>query len=78
MQKILIEQGIPEDSTRVLTFGKDVIFEILDSCDPGDMLLLLAGHAESVKVPGYIEEYRKALASRARSPDGKSGQPLTG
>ncbi len=66
MQSVLIEQGVSMDSTKVLTFGRDVIFEILDSCKPGDMLLFLAGHVESVTMPLYIEEYKKHLASGDR------------
>lgn len=64
MQKILIEEGVPGEATAVLTFGRDVIFEILDSCEPDDLLLLLAGHSESFKIPGYIQEYRERINDR--------------
>lgn len=57
MQKVLLEEGVPREATSVLTYGKDVIFKILDSCEPGDLLFLLAGHAEIKKVPAYIRAY---------------------
>jgi len=65
MQKILIEEGVPRQATAVLTFGRDVIFEILDSCEPDDLLLLLVGHSESRKIPGYIQEYRERINDRS-------------
>jgi UDP-N-acetylmuramyl tripeptide synthase len=61
IQQVLIEGGIPAEATKVLTFGQDVIFEILDSCGPGDLLILIAGHTETGKVPGYIEAYKSRL-----------------
>ena len=61
MQKILIEEGVPREATTVLTFGMDVTFRILDSCAPGDLLLMLVGHSESRKIPGYIQAYRERL-----------------
>ena len=64
MQRILIEEGVPGEATAVLTFGRDVIFEILDSCEPDDLLLLLAGHSESFKIPGYIQEYKERINDR--------------
>ena len=57
MQKVLLEEGVPREATSVLTYGKDVIFKILDSCEPGDLLFLLAGHSETKKVPAYIRAY---------------------
>lgn len=58
MQSVLLEAGVPKESTRVLTFGQDVVFEILDSCEPDDFLLFMVGHAESGKLPKYVENYR--------------------
>jgi len=64
MQQVLIDEGVPRHATRVLTFGREVMFEILDACEPGDLLLLLVGLHESRNVPGYIEEYwQKRLGS---------------
>jgi len=64
MQKILIEEGVPRQATTVLTFGRDVIFSIFDSCKPGDLLFLLVGHSETRKIPGYIREYQESLKQR--------------
>ena len=64
MQKILIEEGVPRQATTVLTFGRDVIFKIFDSCKPGDLLFLLVGHSETRKIPGYIQAYRERLNER--------------
>jgi hypothetical protein len=58
MQQVLIEEGVPRHATTVLTFGKEVVFEIFDACEPGDLLLFLVGNAEKGTVPGYIREYR--------------------
>ncbi len=58
MQQVLIEEGVSRDATTVLTFGKEVMFRILDACEPGDLLLLLLGHFETGKAPGYIQEYQ--------------------
>jgi cyanophycin synthetase len=76
MQKILIEAGVPESATTVVTFGRDVIFRIFDSCEPGDMLLLLAGHSETPKIPGYIREYRESIAAGRRSSAASSARKL--
>ena len=57
MQQVLIDAGVPESATTVVTYGRDVMFEIFDTCKPGDLLILLLGHFETGKVPGYIEEY---------------------
>jgi len=61
MQRILIEEGVPREATTVLTFGREVMFKIFDSCQPGDLLILLAGHSEARKIPAYINEYRKRI-----------------
>lgn len=59
IQQVLLEEGIPVEATKVLTFGKDVIFEILNSCRSGDLLIITAGHSETGKVPGYIAAYKE-------------------
>jgi len=57
MQQALIKEGVPEEHTAVLIFGRDVIYNILDACKPGDLLLILLGHVEMKTVPGYIKDY---------------------
>ena len=64
MQKVLVEAGVDKSATRVLTYGREVIFEILDFCEPGDLLLLLTGLNEGRKVPGYIGEYMELRDTR--------------
>lgn len=66
MQQVLIDEGVPREATRVLTFGREVMFEVFDACEPGDLLLLLVGLSESRKVPGYIQEYGKMQQTPAR------------
>jgi len=53
----LIASGIAEDQIAVLTSGKDVIFKIFDSCEEGDLLVMLMGHHEKEILPGFIREY---------------------
>ena len=57
MQQALIKEGVPVEHTTVLTFGRDAIYAILDTCKPGDLLLMLLGHVEMKTIPGYIKEY---------------------
>jgi UDP-N-acetylmuramyl tripeptide synthase len=64
MQDVLLEHGVPKDATSVVTYGRDVIFKILDSCEAGDLLILLLGHKEIKSVPGYIEHYRQRMTAR--------------
>jgi len=59
MQQVLIEEGVPQQATEVVTFGRDVVFSIFDACKPGDLLLFLVGHFEAKRLPGYIQEYRE-------------------
>jgi len=65
MQKDLIEEGVPREITKVLTFGKDVVFEIFNACEPGDLLLFLVGNVEKGTVPGYIQEYRDLMQAHS-------------
>lgn len=64
LQQGLIESGVAENQTTVLHHGKDVIFEILDACEPGDLLVMLMGHVEKELLPGYIREYAHILEGR--------------
>jgi len=61
LQQGLIEKGVDEDQTAVTTNGKDVIFKIFDSCQPGDLLTMLMGHVEKHHLPGYIKDYAELL-----------------
>lgn len=53
----LIEAGVPDYQTRVLGNGREAIINILDSCKPGDLLIILAGRVGIKTFPGYIREY---------------------
>lgn len=66
MQQVLIEEGVPRHATTVVTFGKEVVFSIFDACEPGDLLLFLAGHFESGSLPGYIQEYKEKRLGHGR------------
>ncbi len=57
VQQVLVEEGVPEEHTSVLSYGRDVIFQILDACQPGDLLMLLLGNVEKPKAPALIREY---------------------
>jgi cyanophycin synthetase len=57
IRRILIEEGVPAKNTAVVTYGREVIYQILDSCQPGDLLMLLLGHVEKENVPALIREY---------------------
>lgn len=61
----LIEQGVAENQIALKTFGKEVIFEIFDTCKPGDLLVMLMGHVEKHKLPAYIQEYADVMRRRA-------------
>lgn len=56
MQEALIEVGVNPEQTSVLTLGKNVIFEILDTCRPGDLLILVPAYCEMPEVADYIRE----------------------
>ena len=57
IRRVLIEEGVPAKNTAVVTYGREVIYQILDSCQPGDLLMLLLGHVEKETAPGLIREY---------------------
>jgi len=60
LRRILIEEGVPQEQTAVVTYGREVINGILDSCKPGDLLMLLLGHVEKESVPGFIRDYARS------------------
>jgi UDP-N-acetylmuramyl tripeptide synthase len=57
LQQGLIRAGVTESQTTLASNGKDVIFEIFDSCKTGDLLVMLMGHVEKHQLPTYIREY---------------------
>jgi cyanophycin synthetase len=57
LQQGLIEAGVAEQQTVLVTNGKEVIFEIFDACKAGDLLVMLMGHVEIHHLPAYIREY---------------------
>lgn len=59
MQKGLLEAGVAESQTALFIHGKEVIFEIFDACEPGDLLVMLLGRVEKHLLPGYIREYAR-------------------
>jgi len=61
LQQGLIEAGVAADRTVVTSNGKDVIFKIFDSCEAGDLLVMLLGHVEKHQLPAYIKEYAGKL-----------------
>ena len=62
LQQGLIESGVANNQIAVKNYGKDVIFEIFDFCEPGDLLVMLTGHVEKPLLPGYIREYAGNLS----------------
>ena len=60
MQQALIEAGIEPEKTTLLTYGKQVLFDILDTCAPGDLLVYLIGNAEKAVIRDYIDEFRES------------------
>ena len=65
----LIEAGVAENQTAIKTYGKDAIFEIFDTCGPGDLLVMTIGNLEQHELPVYIREYAKRLhQNMAKSP----------
>jgi len=57
LQQGLIEAGVAEHQTILVTYGKAVIFEIFDTCKAGDLLVMLMGHVEIHHLPVYIRGY---------------------
>jgi len=62
LQQGLMESGVASEQTAVRTFGREVIFEILDNCQPGDLLVMALGHVEKHQLAGFIDEYIEAGA----------------
>lgn len=59
LQQGLLEAGVDRDQTAIRVHGKEVIFEIFDSCEPGDLLIMLLGHIEKHELPEQIRDYAR-------------------
>ena len=57
LQEGLLKNGVAIEQTTIRTHGREVIFEIFDACEPGDLLMMLIGHVEMHQLPDYINEY---------------------
>lgn len=57
----LLSRGIPESKIAVRGYGEQVIREILESCQPGDLLVMVAGHVEMHELPDQIRAYANVL-----------------
>ena len=62
LEQELLESGIAKEQVVVVNYGKEVIFEIFDACEPGDLLVMLLGHVEKHQLGGYIIEYAEKHA----------------
>ena len=60
MQAALIEAGVKPENTSCMTYGKQVLFDILSQCAPGDLLIYLIGNQEKTVIRGYIDEFRQS------------------
>ena len=60
MQAALIDAGVKPENTSLMTYGKQVLFDILSQCAPGDLLVYLIGNQEKTVIRGYIDEFRRA------------------
>lgn len=63
LQQGLLECDVSKEQTAIRHHGKQVIFEIFDSCEPGDLLVVLTGEIEQHQLPVYITEYANKLAA---------------
>lgn len=59
MQSALVEAGVDPEATTVMSYGKEVLFDILSRCAPGDLLVYLIGNAEKAVIGSYVEEFRR-------------------
>jgi UDP-N-acetylmuramyl tripeptide synthase len=67
LQQGLLESGVNKELTATVVHGKQVIFEIFDSCAPGDLLVILVGQIEQNHLPGYVTEYAKKLIAMEKN-----------
>jgi UDP-N-acetylmuramyl tripeptide synthase len=58
----LLAAGVSENDTAIRNYGEEVIQEIFDSCQPGDLLVMLMGHVEKNKLPDQIRKYASQLS----------------
>lgn len=64
LQQGLLEGGVAAGQTALVGNGEEVIFGIFDSCQPGDLLVMLMGHVEKHLVAGYVEAYARRVRPR--------------
>ncbi len=64
LQQGLMDKGVAESQTAIMTHGRDEIFRIFDACRPGDLLTMLMGLVEKNQLPDYIREYADLLKQR--------------
>jgi len=57
----LLSAGVDAGSTAVRTYGEEVIFEIFDSCEAGDLLVMLMGHVEKSQLASHIRAYARRM-----------------
>lgn len=57
LQQELLECGVADEMIVRKTHGREVIFEILDSCQPGDLLIMAMGNVEKFQLAGFIDDY---------------------
>jgi UDP-N-acetylmuramyl tripeptide synthase len=62
MRAGLLEAGVPETQVSSFNYGKDVIFEIFDTCSEGDLLVMFLGYVEMHLLQEYIAEYAQRSA----------------
>ena len=59
MRSALVGAGVDPAAISVLSYGKEVLFDILSRCEPGDLLVYLIGNAEKAVIGAYVDEFRR-------------------
>ena len=59
MQAALIDAGVKPENTSLMTYGKQVLFDVLSQCAPGDLLVYLIGNQEKAVIRGHIDEFSR-------------------
>ena len=58
-----MEAGVDPKKTAIRGYGRDVIFDIFDSCEAGDLLVMVMGHVEKHLLPTWIVEYPNKIVA---------------
>jgi cyanophycin synthetase len=61
LQQGLLDAGVEAERTAIVGHGEEVAHQIFDSCQKGDLLVMLLGHVEKHKLATYIRSYAKRL-----------------